>query len=62
MPKEQEVKEIVKRFRKEKWTERNGKGSHIVFTKDGKTISVPTSRKEVAKGTFEKIKRDAGWK
>lgn len=62
MPKEQEVKEILKRLRKEGWQERTGKGSHRVFRKDGKTISVLTSNKEVADGTFEKIKRDAGWK
>ena len=61
MPKEQEVKEVLKRLRKEGWEERSGKGSHRVFKKDGITISVPTSEKEVANGTFRKIKRDAGW-
>lgn len=61
MPKEQEVKEVIKRPRKEGWQERSGKGSHQVFKKDGVTISVPTSSKEVANGTFKKIKRDAGW-
>lgn len=61
MPKEQEVREVLKRLRKEGWTERTGKGSHIVFKKDGRTVSVPTSDKEVANGTFRKIKRDAGW-
>lgn len=61
MPKEQEVKEVIKRLRKEGWKERSGKGSHRVFKKNGVTISVPTSSKEVANGTFRKIKRDAGW-
>ena len=61
MPKEQEVREIIKRLRKEGWTERSGKGSHRVFRRNGITISVPTSEKEVANGTFRKIKRDAGW-
>lgn len=42
MPKEQEVREILKRLRKEGWTERSGKGSHVVFSKDGTTITVPT--------------------
>ncbi len=61
MPKEQEVREVIGRLRREGWTERPGKGSHRVFRRDGVTISVPTSDKEVANGTFRKIKRDAGW-
>ena len=61
MPKEQEVREVIKRLRKEGWEERSGKGSHRAFKKGGVTISVPTSDKEVANGTFKKIKRDAGW-
>lgn len=61
MPKEQEVREVIRRLRKEGWTERSGKGSHRVFRRNGVTISVPTSSKEVANGTFRKIKRDAGW-
>lgn len=61
MPKEQEVKEVIRRLRAEGWSERTGKGSHRVFKKGDATISVPTSDKEVANGTFRKIKRDAGW-
>lgn len=61
MPKEQETREVLKRFRKEEWSEYGGKGSHRVFRKDGVTISVPTSNKEISNGTFKKIKRDAGW-
>lgn len=61
MPKDQEVREVLKRLRREGWSERTGKGSHIVFKKDGLTVSVPTSDKELANGTFRKIKRDAGW-
>lgn len=61
MPKEQEVREVIKRLRKGGWKERSGKESHRVFKKGGVTISVPTSDKEVANGTFKKIKRDAGW-
>ena len=61
MPKEQEVREVIKRLRKDGWSERSGKGSHRMFKRDDVTISVPTSNKEVANGTFKKIKRDAGW-
>lgn len=62
MPKQQEAREIIRRLRKEGWSERKGKGSHLVFLKDGVVISVPTSRKEVAKGTYETIRKAAGWK
>ncbi|WP_294439457.1 type II toxin-antitoxin system HicA family toxin [uncultured Slackia sp.] len=61
MPKEQEVREILKRFRKEGWEEESGKGSHVLFRKDGVTISVPTSRKEVKLGTYRSIAKAAGW-
>lgn len=61
MPKEQETKEIVKRLRKEGWDEETGKGSHVVFRKDGVTVSVPTSKKEVKLGTYRSIAKLAGW-
>lgn len=61
MPKEQEVREILKRLRKEGWVERNGKGSHVVFQKNGAAITVPTSKKEVPIGTYRNIARTAGW-
>lgn len=51
MPKEQEVREILKRLRKEGWTERSGKGSHVVFSK----------KKEVPIGTYRNIAKAAGW-
>lgn len=61
MPKEQEVREILKRFRKEGWVEENGKGSHVVFRRNGLTISVPTSKREVPIGTYRQIAKVAGW-
>lgn len=61
MPKEQEVREVVGRLRREGWAEYPGKGSHRVFRKDGTTISVPTSKKELPTGTNRKVARDAGW-
>ena len=61
MPKEQETKEVVKRFRKEGWKEETGKGSHVVFRKDGRTISVPTSKRELPYGTYRSIAKAAGW-
>ena len=61
MPKEQEVKEVIKRLRKEQWPEFDGKGSHRIFRKDGVTISVPTSKKELPIGTYRSIAKKAGW-
>lgn len=62
MPKEQEVREILRRFRKEGWEEESGKGSHVVFRRDGITVSVPTSKREVPLGTYRSIARAAGWR
>ncbi|MCB7085754.1 type II toxin-antitoxin system HicA family toxin [Gordonibacter urolithinfaciens] len=61
MPKEQEVREVMKRLRKEEWEEESGKGSHVVFRKDGRTVSVPTSKKELRMGTYRNIAKTAGW-
>ena len=41
--------------------ERSGKGSHAVFSKDGTTITVPTSKREVPIGTYRSIAKAAGW-
>lgn len=62
MPKEQEVREVLRRLRKEGWDERNGKGSHVVFSKGGKMVTVPTSKHEVPLGTYRSIAKVAGWK
>lgn len=61
MPTEQETREVIKRFRKEGWQEDRGKGSHVVFRKNGVMISVPTSKKEIALGTWRNIAKSAGW-
>lgn len=62
MPKEQEVREVLRRLRREGWAEVSGKGSHRVFRKDGRpNVSVPTSKKELKLGTYRTIARIAGW-
>ena len=61
MPKGQEVREVVGRLRKEGWLERPGKGSHVVFSKDGRRVTVPTSKKELPLGTYRSIAKAAGW-
>ena len=44
------------------WTERPGKGSHVIFEKDGKTVSVPTSKDPIKLGTYLEIAKQAGWR
>jgi predicted RNA binding protein YcfA (HicA-like mRNA interferase family) len=60
---ERDVRVVLARLRKEGWSEDTGKGSHVNFRKPERdTISVPTSRKELPKGTYDQIARKAGWK
>ncbi len=61
MPTEWETREIVKRLLKEGWSMESGKGSHLVFRKEGITLSVPASRKEQKQGTYRNIAKLAGW-
>jgi predicted RNA binding protein YcfA (HicA-like mRNA interferase family) len=53
----------MRRLRNEGWKEDMGKGSHVVFRKEGRLhVSVPSSKKELPKGTYDRIAKDAGWK
>lgn len=61
MPKEREVREVLRRLPHEGWLEEHGKGSHVVFRKNGVTVSIPTSRKELGIGIYRQIARMAGW-
>lgn len=61
MPTERETKEVIGRLRREGWAEQVGKGSHRVFRKGGLQLSVPTSKKELALGTYRQIAKRAGW-
>lgn len=61
MPKEQEVREVLKRLRKEGWLESSGKGSHKVFRKGSAMVVVPTSKKELPLGTYRNIAKTARW-
>jgi predicted RNA binding protein YcfA (HicA-like mRNA interferase family) len=61
MPKEQETAQVLKRLRKEGWKLQSGKGSHVVARRNGVQLAVPTSKKEVAIGTYRKIAKTAGW-
>jgi predicted RNA binding protein YcfA (HicA-like mRNA interferase family) len=52
----------MNRLRREGWGERQGKGSHVVFTKPGRdNIPVPSHGRDLAPGTLRSIVRAAGW-
>ncbi|MDR3308172.1 MAG: type II toxin-antitoxin system HicA family toxin [Coriobacteriales bacterium] len=53
--------EIYKKLLREGWSEKEGKGSHRKLEKDDTMIILPYHRKELAKGTWEKIRKQAGW-
>jgi predicted RNA binding protein YcfA (HicA-like mRNA interferase family) len=51
----------MNRLRREGWTERAGKGSHVVFAKTGRVVVVPNHRGDIKPGTLRSICRGAGW-
>lgn len=53
--------EIYRRLLREGWADAGGKGSHRKLVRGDRMIILPYHRSELAKGTWEKIKRDAGW-
>ena len=61
MPKEQEVREVLRRLRREGWELESGRGSHMVARRDGVMVVVPTAKREIPIGTYRNIARGAGW-
>ncbi len=56
------AREVMSRLRREGWTERPGKGSHVVFIKPGRdNVPVPNHRGDIPTGTLRSICRAAGW-
>jgi predicted RNA binding protein YcfA (HicA-like mRNA interferase family) len=56
------AREAMNRLRREGWSERPGKGSHVVFTKAGRdNVPVPRHRGDIPLGTLRSICRAAGW-
>jgi predicted RNA binding protein YcfA (HicA-like mRNA interferase family) len=58
---DREVRRVLGRLRKEGWRERSGKGSHKVFEKEGKRLTVPVSKDPIPIGTYRQIARTAEW-
>lgn len=54
--------EIYRRLLREGWQDNGCKGYHRKLSKDGKRVTVPLHRKELAKSTWERIRKDAGWR
>jgi predicted RNA binding protein YcfA (HicA-like mRNA interferase family) len=51
----------MNRLRREGWIERSGKGSHVVFVKEDRTVVVSNHRGDISPGTLRSICRGAGW-
>ena len=54
-------REIMNRLRREGWAEQPGRGAHVVFHRDGRTVVVPNHRGDLKTGTLQRIYHDAGW-
>ena len=56
------AREVIDRLRSERWEERVGKGSHIIFMKPGVgTVIVPNHPGDLKRGLLQSICRAAGW-
>jgi predicted RNA binding protein YcfA (HicA-like mRNA interferase family) len=53
--------EATARLRREGWQERPGKGSHLIFRRDGKRVVIAVHRGDIPTGTLRAISRQAGW-
>jgi predicted RNA binding protein YcfA (HicA-like mRNA interferase family) len=51
----------MNRLRREGWAERPGKGSHVIFKKDGQRVVVSNHTGEIPTGTLRNICAKAGW-
>ena len=56
------AREVINRLRREDWAERQGEGSHAIFSKPGRvSIPVPRHGLDLPPGALRAICRDAGW-
>jgi predicted RNA binding protein YcfA (HicA-like mRNA interferase family) len=51
----------IRRLRREGWEERPGKGSHLVFRKEGKRVVIANHPGDIPTGALREICRQAGW-
>ncbi|MDO8588048.1 MAG: type II toxin-antitoxin system HicA family toxin [Armatimonadota bacterium] len=55
-------KELIRLLKQNGWSETHRRGSHIKFSKGGKSVSVPYHNRDMAIGTVERILKQAGLK
>jgi predicted RNA binding protein YcfA (HicA-like mRNA interferase family) len=53
--------EAMQRLRREGWSERPGKGSHVVFRMDWRRVVVSQRAGDIPKGTLRSICAQAVW-
>lgn len=53
--------EAIMRLRREGWAERPGKGSHLIFRKEGKRVVIANHPGDMPTGTLREVCRQAGW-
>ncbi len=53
--------EAIRRLRREGWAERPGKGSHLIFRKEGNRVVIANHPGDIPTGTLREICRQAGW-
>jgi predicted RNA binding protein YcfA (HicA-like mRNA interferase family) len=53
--------EAIRRLRREGWEEPPGKGSQLIFRKEGKRVVIANHRGDIPTGTLREICRQAGW-
>jgi len=55
-------REVIYRLRREGWTERPGRGAHVVFSMLGRpNVTVSRHGGDIPTGTLRSICRAAGW-
>jgi predicted RNA binding protein YcfA (HicA-like mRNA interferase family) len=55
------AREAMNRLRREGWTERPGKGSHVIFKKGGRRVVVSSHAGDIPTGTLRAICAQADW-
>ena len=55
------AREAIARLRREGWQQRSGKGSHLVFMRDGQITVVSNHKGDIPKPTLRSICKQAGW-
>lgn len=53
-------RDVARKLRKNGWTIKRQKGSHVIFEKDGNTVPVAFCRNDIPKGTIANISRITG--